>query len=291
MGHIHERCNPNIKLFGEEGYWKEKFLEMCLKHLPFKELDRICGNPSAVIQKWLSHPTADDYYDAMAPRDEDYKRINIPILTITGHYDDDQPGAMEYYKRHMAFGSKDAKAKHFLILGPWDHAGTRTPNRDVGGLRFGEASLVDLNKLHKEWYDWTMKEGTKPEFLKKRVAYNIVGPGAECWKYADDPDAIASGKRLIYLHSDGAANDVFSSGLLGPERPGREKPDRYIYDPLDTRPAELEKAAGAPGPAGIGATCWVPHSSWFSSSPLISTSGDRPGPIAGRSPFPGLWAG
>ena len=233
----------NLKLFGDAGYWTDKFLEMHLKHLPFRELDRICGNPSAVFQKLVSHPIPDAYYDAMVPRDEEYKRINFPILTITGHYDDDQPGAMEYYKRHMTYGSEDAKASHFLIIGPWDHAGTRTPNRDVGGLGFGEASLVDLNKLHKEWYDWTMKDGRKPDFLKKRVAYYVVGPGAECWKYADDLEVIASEKRLMYLHSNGAANDVFSSGTLGSGKPLKEKPDYYTYDPLDTRPAEVERAA------------------------------------------------
>jgi putative CocE/NonD family hydrolase len=144
----------------------------------------------------------------------------------------------------MKHGSPDAIANHYLIMGPWDHAGTRTPNRDVGGLRFGEASLVDLNKLHKEWYDWTMKGGQKPEFLKKRIAYYVVGPGAENWKYADDLETIASEKRPMYLHSPGTANDVFSSGALGPEKPLKEKPDRYTYDPLDTHPADVERAVG-----------------------------------------------
>ena len=234
----------NLKLFGDEGFWTDKFLEMYVKHLPFRELDRICGNPSAVFQRLVSHPIPDDYYDAMSPRQNDYSRIEVPILSITGHYDDDQPGAMEYYKRHMAHGAEEAKAKHFLIIGPWDHAGTRTPDRDVGGLRFGEASLVDLNNLHKEWYDWTLKEGGKPTFLKKRVAYYVVGPGAECWKYADDLEAIAPEKQLLFLHSNGAANDAFSSGTLGPEKPLKEKPDNYVYDPLDTRPAEVERAIG-----------------------------------------------
>lgn len=235
----------NVKLFSDEAYWADKFLERYLKHLPFRELDRLCGNPSEVFQKLVSHPIPDAYYDAMVPRDEDYGRFRLPVLTITGHYDDDQPGALEFYKRHMAHGSEDAKANHFLIIGPWDHAGTRTPNRDVGGLRFGEASLADLNKLHKEWYDWTMKDGRKPEFLKRRIAYYVIGPGAECWKYADSLEAIASEKRLAYLHSDGAANDVFSAGKLGPGKPLKEKPDHYVYDPLDTRPAEVERSAGA----------------------------------------------
>jgi uncharacterized protein len=235
---------PNLNLFGEASYWQDKFNELYRKHLPFRELDGLVGNPAPVFQKWLSHPVPDAYYDAMAPTDKDYGRIAFPILTITGHYDGDQPGAMEYYKRHMKYGAKEAVADHYLIIGSWDHAGTRTPSRDVGGLHFGEASLVDLNNLHKEWYDWTMKGGAKPEFLKKRVAYYVVGPGAECWKYADDLESIASENRRLYLHSSGTANDVFASGTLGPEKPLKEKPDRYAYDPLDTRPAEIESAAG-----------------------------------------------
>ena len=231
----------NAQIFGEAPFWTEKFTELYLKHLPFKELDRVVGNPSPVFEKWLSHPIPDDYYDAMVPKEEDYKKIKIPILSITGYYDGDQLGALTYYRNHQKYGDPAAVANHYLIIGPWDHAGTRTPNRDVGGLRFGEASLVDLNRLHLEWYDWTMKGGKKPEFLKKRVAYYVPGPGAEYWKYADDLDSIAPEKLTLYFHSDGTANDVFSSGSLRQNKPGEEEPDKFTYDPLDTRPAELEK--------------------------------------------------
>src|SRR5256885_16563172 len=116
--------------------------------------------------------------------------MSVPILTITGHYDGDQPGAFTFYKRHMLYGAAEAKANHYLIIGPWDHAGTRTPKAEVGGLKFGQASLLDLNKLHTEWYDWAMKGGAKPEFLKKRVSYYLVG--AEEWKYADSLESISN---------------------------------------------------------------------------------------------------
>ena len=90
-------------------------------------LDLICGNPNKHFQKWLDHRKPDAYWDAMVPTAEQYAKINIPILTITGYHDGDQPGAMEFYQRHMKHGSAAAKSKHYLILGPWDHAGTRTP--------------------------------------------------------------------------------------------------------------------------------------------------------------------
>jgi putative CocE/NonD family hydrolase len=198
------------------------------------------GNPTTVFQKWLEHPTPDAYWNAMAPTLEDYRRISVPILTITGHYDGDQAGAMTYYRRHMQYGTPEAKAEHYLIVGPWDHAGTRTPKKEVGGLTFSDASVLDLNQLHKQWYDWTMKSGPRPEFLKKRVAYYV--PGAEVWKYADSLEAISNETQKLYLQSlNGHANSVFQSGELSADKPREESPDKYTYDPLDTRPAALEQ--------------------------------------------------
>ncbi len=38
----------------------------------------------------------------------------------------------------------------------------------------GEASILDLNKLHREWYDCALKAGAKPQFLKKPVAWYVT---------------------------------------------------------------------------------------------------------------------
>jgi len=228
----------NGNLFGNSSFWAAKSREIYLAHSAFQDYDKLVGNPSAVFQKWVKHPTPDAYYDAMVPLPEQYKRISVPILTITGHYDGDQPGAFTFYKRHMQFGTPEAKANHYLIIGPWDHAGTRTPKAEVGGLKFGEASVLDLNKLHTEWYNWAMKGGPKPEFLKKRVAYYVVG--AEEWKYADNLESVANAKQTFYLRSTGEANDVFHSGSLAEVQSSGAASDSWKYDPLDTRPAANE---------------------------------------------------
>src|SRR5690348_10887270 len=225
----------NANLFGSSSYWGSKAREMYIGHLAYQNYDKLVGNPSAVFQKWVAHPTPDAYYDAMVPSPEQYKRMSVPILTITGHYDGDQPGAFTFYKRHMLYGAAEAKANHYLIIGPWDHAGTRTPKAEVGGLKFGQASLLDLNKLHTEWYDWVMKGGAQPEFLKKRVAYYLVG--AEEWKYADNLESISNATRTLVLGSNGEASDVFRSGTLTEGKPGVfAAMDSWTYDPLDTRP-------------------------------------------------------
>jgi len=231
-------ATSNGSLFGSSSFWGSKAREMYMTHSAFQDFDKMVGNFSTVFQKWMKHPTPDAYYDAMVPSPEQYKKMSVPILSITGHYDGDQPGAFTFYKRHMQYGTAEAKANHYLIIGPWDHPGTRTPKAEVSGLKFGQASVLDLNKLHTEWYDWAMKGGQKPQFLKKRVAYYVVG--AEEWKYADSLESISNAKKTLYLRSAGTAGDVFHSGNLAETPSGGTASDSWTYDPLDTRPGAAE---------------------------------------------------
>src|SRR6185437_11100781 len=98
-----------------------------------------------------------------------------------------------------------------LIIGPWDHFGTRTPGAEYGGIQFGKASLLDMNRLLKDWYDWTMKDGTKPAFLKNKVAYYLFGDGVAQWRYASSLTAVTAEMQPMFLASiNGSANDVFA---------------------------------------------------------------------------------
>ncbi len=226
-------------VFGDSAFWSAQFKRAFQAHAPFNELDRYVGNPSPIFQTWISHPAQDAYWDSFSPTPEQLAKLSLPILSICGQYDGDQPGALAYYRDAMRDGSAQAQAKHYLIIGPWDHAGTRTPKADVGGLKFGPAALLDMNALHKEWYDWTMKDGAKPKFLQDRVAFYVTGE--EAWRYAPTLDAATTRTDTWYLDSTAArANDVFASGDLR-ANPGRSQPDRYIYDPLDTSSAAWEE--------------------------------------------------
>jgi len=229
-------------LFNDQKFWRTKFLDAYKKHIAFNKLDSFIGNPSANFQRILKHPAADAYYDAMVPNTEQYKKITIPILSITGQYDGDELGALSFYRNHIANASPEVRAKHFLIIGPWDHAGTRTPTDEVGGVKFGSNAIVDLNDLHRQWYDWTLKNGPKPEFLKDQVAYYLIAAGNSGangeWKYANDFETLSADSTIFYLDSkDGDANGVFRSGMLTQKRTG-EGVDNFTYDPLDTSRGE-----------------------------------------------------
>jgi len=113
-----------------------KFLDAYKKHLPFNrsihswEIHRLISSAYSSTRR----PTLTTTRCCHAWQ---FQKIALPILTITGQYDGDELGALTYYRDHLANASPQARAKHFLIIGPWDHPGTRTPTDEVAGVKFG----------------------------------------------------------------------------------------------------------------------------------------------------------
>jgi uncharacterized protein len=226
------------KIFADRTFWWPKYRQAFESGKPFRSLDEHVGNPNALYREWLSHPERDEYWDRHNPSPGESAKIAIPILTITGSYDADQPGALMHYRQHMKHASPEARAKHYLVMGPWDHGGCGLPQAEFCGLKMGPASVIDMRKLHCEWYAWTMQEGAKPEFLQKNVAYYVIG--ADKWRYADSLEAVTAREVPYYLSATENPTDVFSSGSLDIERPAVSEPDHYVYDPSDVSGAEFE---------------------------------------------------
>ena len=226
-------------IFGDGAFWVSMFRRWAESGTSFRTLDAFIGIPSPVFQEWVSHPDLDAYWDAYNPTSEQYAKLSLPILTITGMYDGDQPGALAHYRRYMAVASPAARARHFLVIGPWDHPGTRTPKQEFLGLKFGPASLIDLPQLHLDWYRYAMEGGPRPTFLQKPVAYYVSG--AEHWRYADTLEAVTAESRPFVLDSPGnAAGEPYAAGSIATGRVGHGTPDHYRYDPRDLSLATIE---------------------------------------------------
>jgi putative CocE/NonD family hydrolase len=230
-------------IFSDASLWAKLFRRWHESGQSFRLLNNLVGNPSDIFQEWVRHPTPDAYWDEYNPSADQYARMELPILTITGSYDDDQPGALEHYKQHQRHAAPAARARHYLVIGPWDHARTGVPRADFGGLEFGAASVIDLNNLHLDWYAWTLGNSPRPAFLQRQVAYYVMG--GERWRYADTLDAVTAGRATYYLNSRGTANGAFSSGVLTPV-PSEGPPDSYSYDPSDVTGPEIDAQANAP---------------------------------------------
>ena len=226
-------------LFGDGRYWTERFRTLQDEGRPFADLDEVTGIEPRVFEEWIRHPWFDDYWRAMSPSAADYRRMDLPILTITGHFDGDQPGAMKYYRDHIAAAPPDAAAKHWLLIGPWSHAGTRNPVAELGEMTFGENSVIDMEALHLQWFDHVLRDGARPPLLEDRVTYYLMG--ADVWRYAPSLDRVSDDERAFFLASpEGDADDVYHSGVLA-DAPAAADVDSYVHDPLAERD-EVEPA-------------------------------------------------
>jgi putative CocE/NonD family hydrolase len=256
-------------LFGDDDYWNGKYLEIYSEHRPFSELDDVTGLSPRVFERWIAHPWYDEFWQEMNPGQADYAAIDIPLLTITGYFDGDQPGAMKYYRDHMAHGSDTGKARHYLIIGPWNHGGTRIPQAEIGGLTFGENSVLDMEAVHLAWFDWTLRGGPRPDFLQDRVAYYVMG--SEEWRFAPTLEGVSPGSRDWFLSSDGAVSDVFHSGTLSRSVPTSPGTDAFVYDPLEEPASPAAVASATSSYAGSG-LAFVPGPKAIYHSPPLEDS-------------------
>ena len=232
-----------MRLFADDNFWSAHYRDWYASGRPFCELDEmLCGSRSSIFKEWLSHPQLDAYWDAYNPTADEYARLKIPTLTITGIYDDDQTGALEHYRHCIHNAPPGMQERHFLIIGPWDHAGTRIPQEELGGVTFGPDSLVDLKRLHFEWYRWTLEGGAKPGFLRNQVAVYLTG--AERWAFASTIEKLTATVIPLFLDSSQNAAGSKSHGRLS-TTPGRGQPDAYCFDPRKLGDAELRGEARA----------------------------------------------
>jgi putative CocE/NonD family hydrolase len=113
-----------------------------------------------------------------------------------------------------------------------------------------------MEAIHLAWFDWTLRGGPKPEFLRDRVAYWVME--SEEWRFGPSLEDVAPGRQEWFLDSAGDASDVFHSGTLSPDpRPG-DQADNMVYNPLDTS-VEVESTgsylegglAYSPGPKSV----------------------------------------
>nr|WP_198148657.1 CocE/NonD family hydrolase [Sphingomonas sp. Y57] len=224
-------------------FWAEAFAAWHRSGEAFRKVGDYAGISSPVFQQWLDHPDHSPYWDAYSPTEDDFAGLDLPVLTVTGIYDDDQPGALEYHRRHLA-ANPAARARHFLVIGPWDHAGTGYPQLAFGGLQLSEAARFDSLGFHRAWYAWVLEDGERPAFLKDQVAYYVMG--ADAWRYAPSLGAVTTRSDPLFLSSDGRADDIFASGRLDPVACAGP-PDHYRHDPRDVTGAEIDAETRASG--------------------------------------------
>lgn len=233
--------NSNGGLFADSAYWDAVYRDQLEAGLPFSAIDELSGFDTELFDIWANNPPEGSYWASVRPTPTELANVRIPILTTTGLYDGAQPGALKFYKDHIASASEQAADQHFLVIGPYDHAGVVFPKDNVGGLSVPESGGIDPIDLHIQWYDWVMRGAAPPAFLKDRVAYYVMGDGANNWRYASSLDTLPSTPTSFFLSSpDESPISLQRAGQLSPSRNDLPLSKvRYISDPSDLSKAYL----------------------------------------------------
>lgn len=225
-------------------YWQKKMLEHYAGQAPFRTLDEAIGiaqddwwmvdgrgRKLSFMKMWLDHVGDEAFNLAAEPKPADFAKMNFPVFTATGFFDDDQPGALHYYRRYSQYAPASAVNNLLLVIGPWDHMGTQHPSKTINGLPIPANAVVDMVKLHADWYDWVLNKGPRPALLRDRVTYYMMG--ANAWRSAHTLDGASSGKALsFFLHSPGGTpKNISAPGVLSPSLPTAEPPATIVSDP------------------------------------------------------------
>ena len=193
-------------------------------HLPLIELDEQAGFVSELWKKAMTHTSRDGYWEPIRYQNR-FAELDLPVLHISGWYDDEQIGTPLNYKG-MSTGAatEDARKKQRLLMGPWGHGVNST--RKLGEVDFGPTALIDLEGYIGKWLDSVLGRGTDDV-----PPVRIFVMGRNEWRDESEWPLARTEFTDYFLHSSGMANSRLGDGVLSTEPPQEEPPDLFVYDP------------------------------------------------------------
>ncbi len=195
------------------------------KHLPLCTMDEAAGRPNPYWKEDLDHPLVDAYWESLRYQNK-YDRIKVPILHISGWYDDEQISTPLNFIGMTTKGPEAVRKKQKLLMGPWPHAVNSTSK--LADVEFGPSATIDLNGYFLRWFDSWLKD--KDTGILSEPPVRIFVMGDNTW--SDENEWPIGRTRWIkyYVHSMGRANSLFGDGGLSTTLPAAEPADSYTSD-------------------------------------------------------------
>ena len=183
------------KVYDDPQRWRALQTTWFRSGRPFREIDQVDGAPNPWLQRWLQHPAYDAYWQSKVPYGADFAKIDIPVLTVTGYYDDGQISALRYTLEHTRINKH---AQHYVVIGPYDHFGAQyhSPAR-LRGYTLDPVAVIDTQALTFQWFDHVLRGAPMPELIKDRVNYEVMG--ANEWRHAPSLDRLDNETMTLYL--------------------------------------------------------------------------------------------
>jgi len=194
---------PDEKGCSDDAQWRALDATWYASGKSYRDFGRVHGGHNPLFQRWLNHPSYDRFWQQLIPYREEFGHIGIPVLTIAGYFADREIGSLYYFTQHYQY---NPHANQTLLIGPYDDAVMQHgPLANLQGYQVDPAALIDLRELRYQWFDSVFKGGAKPDLLKNRVNYEVMG--ANEWRHAASLEGMAKGSLRFYLDAAGAGEE------------------------------------------------------------------------------------
>jgi hypothetical protein len=201
----------------EQVYW----------HLPLFSMDEQAGRVNRPWREMLGHTRLDEYWQPLCYQGR-FSEIDLPVLHISGWYDDEQIGTpLNFAGMRRSGASEHARQNQRLLMGPWGHAVNTV--QKLGEVDFGAGSLIDLRGLQLDWFERYLKSRSGDPQHAAPVRIFVMGENR--WRDEGEWPLRRTQWTHFYLHSQGSANSRLGDGLLSTRTPASQPPDGYTYDP------------------------------------------------------------
>jgi putative CocE/NonD family hydrolase len=178
--HVTNNRTMDHSVYADRKYWDDVFETLYKSGRAFRDIDKVEGKPNPWFQKWLKHPDYDSYYQQMLPYKNDYKKITIPVLSITGYFDGGQISAIDFLKQHFKY---NPQANHTLLIGPYSHGTAQgVPYSHHSNYQLDPVALEkDTEEITFQWFDYVFHNKARPSLLKDKVNYQLMG--SNTWQH------------------------------------------------------------------------------------------------------------
>lgn len=212
-------------------------------HLPLESMDEAAGFHSEHWREDLRHTSLDPYWEPLCYQTR-FEEIDLPVLHVSGWYDDEQIGTpLNFARLAESAATEEARRGQRLLMGPWGHA-VNTVSK-LGEVDFGPASLIDLVGYQARWLDGVLGR-PQPDSADHPVRMFVMGTNV--WRDEMEWPLARTNWTSYHLHSGGSAGSRFGDGRLSLETSGGdEAPDVYLYDPARPVPFLTEAESNQVG--------------------------------------------
>ena len=202
-------------LYNDSRRWNELPGKWFASGRPYREIDAVDGKANPWLQRHLMHPSFDAYWQAMAPYKDEFAKIDIPILEVSGYPESDSVSAyfMPESERYRS------GAEHDLVIGPYDHPGAQHDYKSpvLIGYPIDPVAQIDTPALTFQWFDYVLKGGPKPALLKDRINFEVMG--ANTWRHAPSIARMSDKVLNLYL-TDAQVEGRYRLAQTPPPKPG-----------------------------------------------------------------------